>query len=140
MASEESNPFLFFEKCPNIYQEKQYKPYILIQHNYPTRTIAHQAQENEKRVNILKKQIFRFQQELQTFLDKIIHSQKIPLEKTNPNPSIIEEMLQIRDPILHNHPLSHKIATILKFDSSKKEEIFDERDLPQAPIRLPASK
>jgi len=136
MASEENNPFLFFEKCPNIYQEKEYKPYIVIQHNYPTQTIARQAQENETRVSTLKKQIFRFQQELQTFLDKIIHSQKIPLEQTNHNPSIIEDLLQIQDPILHNHPLSHKIATILKFDNSKRDEIFDEELRQQMRIFL----
>ena len=136
MAEEESNPFLFFEKCQNIYQEKEYKPYILVQHNYPTQPIARQAQENEIRLTIIKKQIFWFNQELRDMLDKIILQNKITLKPLN-QPNIIESLLKIEHPILQNYDeFSDKIANISKFDKKKMDEIFDEELLQKMRIFL----
>ena len=50
MASKDNIPFLFYESCPDIPRPKDYKPYIVIDHNYPTIEIARIAQENDKKV------------------------------------------------------------------------------------------
>jgi hypothetical protein len=66
MTSKDIIPFLFYENCDNIDRPKDYKPYIIIDHNYPTMEIAQTAQQNDKKVREINNEISRLRSQIQS--------------------------------------------------------------------------
>ena len=125
MASKDNIPFLFYESCPDIPRPKDYKPYIVIDHNYPTIEIATIAQENDKKVREINNEISRLRRQINNQLNTLIEKDKIDVQPLDTN-GVLETLLSSDNYRLKkNAVLANKIANIGidSIDSNTVEKI-----------------
>jgi len=112
MASKESIPFLFYESCPDIPRPKDYKPYIVIKHNYPTREIAIEAQQNEKKIREINNEISRLRRQINNTLTTLLDRENITIQPIR-TAGILEKLLDSDNPRLLKYTVfANKIANI----------------------------
>lgn len=112
MASKESIPFLFYESCPDIPRPKDYKPYIVIKHNYPTREIAIEAQQNEKKIREINNEISRLRRQINNILTNMLERENITIQPIRTT-GILERLLDSDNPRLLKYTVfANKIANI----------------------------
>jgi len=106
-SSKDRNPFLFFENCTNVRSPIEYKPYILIKHNYLTAEAAIEGKQKETDARLLKIQIDRLNTELNVKLDIIMTTNNILITPTSRTTTRIQTMTL-------DESISQKIAAIKK--------------------------
>jgi len=125
MTSKDISPFLFYKDCTNIERPKDYKPYIIIDHNYPTIEIAQTAQQNEKKVREINNEISRLRRQINNQLNILLQKGKIDIQELDTN-GLLEALLQSDNIRLKkNVVIANKIANIGidKIDSNLVEKI-----------------
>lgn len=112
MTSKDIIPFLFYENCDNIDRPKDYKPYIIIDHNYPTMEIAQTAQQNDKKVREINNEISRLRRQIHNQLNQLLEKGKIDIKELDTS-GVLESLLQSDNIRLKkNVVIANKIANI----------------------------
>ena len=112
MASKDNIPFLFYENCGNITRPKDYKPYIIIDHNYPTIEIAKLVQDNDKKVREINNEISRLRRQINNQLNILIEKAKIDINELQTD-GVLENLLKSDNIRLKkNVVIANKIANL----------------------------